>query len=107
MNCSNCDIKPRKLTRYERETIINFNEDEEMANIFTYNRRWQEHLEKKLGLKPIMDNGSGGKEYEIDKRRIKPPRAQRNLSPDDKAKIANRLARSRSSKLPQKSYSTQ
>lgn len=97
----------KKLTRYERETIINFNEADELASIFTYDRAWQRQLEKKLGLKPVMDNGSGGKEYEIDKKRIKPPRAPKKLSPEDKAKIASRLANSRKSKLPQKSYSTQ
>jgi hypothetical protein len=32
-------------------------------------------MEKKLGLKPVMDNGFGGKEYEIEKKRIRPPRA--------------------------------
>jgi hypothetical protein len=25
-------------------------------------KTWQRHLEKKLGLKPVMDNGFGGKE---------------------------------------------
>ena len=74
----------RKLSNYERETIINFNKDEAIAHIFTYEKTWQQHLEKRLGLKPTMDNGFGGKEYELDKRLIKPPRAKRQLS--DKAK---------------------
>jgi hypothetical protein len=38
-------------------------------------KTWQRHLEKKLGLKPVMDNGFGGKEYKIEKKRIRPPRA--------------------------------
>jgi len=91
MKHDTCDIKSTKLTRYERETIINFNEADEMASIFTYNRGWQKYLEERLGLKPVMVNDSGGKEYEIDKKRIKPPRAPKKLSPEDKAKISERL----------------
>jgi len=86
---------PYRLTKYERETIIIFNEADEMASIYTHSRSWQRHLEKKFGLKPTMDNGYGGKEYEIDKKQIKPPRAPRNLSPEDKAKIAQRLLSNR------------
>ena len=55
----------RNLTNYEQETIINFNKAEEVAYIFTYEKSGQRHLEKKLGLKPLYDNGFGGKEYKI------------------------------------------
>jgi len=30
-------------------------------------KTWQRHPEKKLGPKPLMDNGFGGKEYEAKK----------------------------------------
>ena len=56
----------RGLSNYEQETIINFNKDEAIARIFSYEKAWQQHLEKRLGLKPTMDNGFGGKGYEID-----------------------------------------
>ena len=82
------------LSRYEQETIINFNKAEDTAYIFTYEKTWQRHLEKRLGLKPTMDNGFGGKEYVIDKRRIRPPRAPFNLSAETRAKLANRLHQS-------------
>ena len=82
---------PRTLTSYEQETIINFNKAEDIAYIFTYEKSWQKHLEEKLGLKPIMDNGLGGREYEIPKNRIKPPRAPRKLSDSAKKKLAERL----------------
>ena len=81
----------RKLTNYEQETIISFNKDEAIARIFTYEKTWQQHLEKRLGLKPIMDNGFGGKEYELPKNRIKPPRAPKKLSNSAKKKLAERL----------------
>jgi len=79
------------MNKDEKETLINFNEGEDMASIFTYSKAWQHHLEKKLGLKPILDNGSGAREYLIDKKRIKPPRAQLKLSDEQRANLAQRL----------------
>jgi hypothetical protein len=38
-----------------------------------------------------MDNGFGGKEYELPKNRIKPPRAPRKLSNAVKKKLVERL----------------
>ena len=55
----------KTLPGHDQETIITFNNEEEVAYIFTYDRTWQRHLEKRLGLKPMMNNGSGGKEYQI------------------------------------------
>ncbi|MFC1866309.1 hypothetical protein ACFLYB_06320 [Chloroflexota bacterium] len=53
----------RVLTGYEQENIINFNKTEDMAYILTYEKAWQKHLEGRLGLKPVLDNGFGGKEF--------------------------------------------
>ena len=86
---------PRKLSNYERETIVNFNEAEDIAYIFTYNRAWQKHLEWKLGLKPVADNGFGGREYTIDKRRVRPPRVPKKLSAEARAKLVQRLSANR------------
>ena len=85
----------RTVSAYEQETIINFNKGEDIASIFTYEKTWQKHLEGKLGLKPVMDNGFGGKEYELPKSRIKPPRAPRLLSDSTKKKLTERLHRNR------------
>ena len=81
----------RKLTNYEQETIINFNKEEKIAHIFTYEKTWQKQLEQRFGLKPTMDNGFGGKEYELPKKMIRPPRAPRKLSASAKKKLAERL----------------
>ena len=81
----------RRLSNYEQETIINFNKAEDIGHIFTYEKTWQQHLEKKLGLKPTMDNGFGGKAYEIPKKRIRPPRAPRKLSAEARAKLTKRM----------------
>jgi hypothetical protein len=88
----------RGLSNYEQETIIAFNKDEAIAHIFTYEKTWQQHLEKRLGLKPTMDNGFGGKEYEIDKKRIRPPRAPVKLSAETRKRLAKRLSNGRRQK---------
>ena len=81
----------RALSAYEKETIISFNKAEDIAHIFTYEKKWQKHLEGKLGLKPVMDNGFGGKEYEIEKKRIRPPRAPVRLSAEARAELTKRM----------------
>ena len=86
---------PGRLTNYEQETIINFNKAEDTAYIFTYDKTWHTHLEGKLGLKPVMDNGFGSKEYELPKSRIKPPRVPRRLSNSAKIELTERLHRNR------------
>jgi len=85
----------RGLSAYEQETIINFNKEESIAYIFTYEKTWQRHLERRLGLKPTMDNGHGGKEYQLPKGLIPMPRAKRRYSEQAKKKMAARLARIR------------
>lgn len=84
-----------RLTRQEMETIICFNEQDYMAAIFTYNKSWQKHLEGKLGLKPIMHNRFGGKEYMLPKKRIKLPRAPKKLSAEVREKLAANLKNTR------------
>ena len=84
-----------RLSNYERETIINFNRAEDIAYIFTYEKSWQKHLERRLGLKPTMDNGFGGKEYQVPKNMIKPPRAPRKLSDSAKRRLTEQLRRNR------------
>lgn len=68
------------LEKFERETIINFNEEENLASVFTFNRAWQRHLEQKLGLVPLYSNRFGGREYELPKSQIPLPRKVRKAS---------------------------
>lgn len=99
-------IDERKISHHlppsERETIIVFNESKEPAHIFTYNKTWQRHLEKRLNLLAKWDNGYGGREYDIDKKRIRPPRAPIKLSAKAKKERGKRLTRTRlfSAKTP-------
>ena len=67
------------LTNYEQETIINFNEAEDTADVFTYNERWIRHLE-----------GLGFTAY-IPKHMIHLPRKKVELSPEEKARRTERL----------------
>ena len=80
-----------KLTRHEKETIINFNEGEKEAYIFTYNKKWQRHLETVMLLKPTETNDVGGKTYILPKDRIRLPQPKRKLSDKQKKQLADRL----------------
>ena len=82
------------ITPYEQETIITFNREEKLASIFTHEKTWQDHLEKNLKLKPVMDNGAGGREYLIDKKRIKMPRAPKVLSKEQRKVMGDRMRKS-------------
>jgi hypothetical protein len=87
-----------KLSRQEQETIINFNEAEDTAYIYTCNKPYMRHMEKVLGLKPVKIHGSYAREYECPKAWIKKPRIPRQLSQEQKHKLIRRL--------PQKSILT-
>ena len=80
----------KKLSKYEQETIINYNRAEDMANIFTYDMLLQRHIEKKLGINPISDNGFGGRDYKVPKDFIRRPSPPRRLSAETRAKLALR-----------------
>jgi len=86
------------LSNEEKETLISFDETPAEAIIFTYSQRWQKRLEGRLGLKPVFNNGYGGKEYHIAKSRIPLPRVPRKLSPEQKEKMAERLRKARHQK---------
>jgi len=94
------ELRGRFLTRYELETVINFNKEETDAIVFTYEKAWQKHIEKRMGIQPYLDNGFGGKSYKIPKNRIRKPLAfrtgaKRTLSPERKKQLAETLKRAR------------
>jgi hypothetical protein len=92
-------VTPRRsLSPEERETIIRFDETSNPASVFTYNRRWQQHIEKRLGIKPDWSNHHGGRQYSVPKSRISVPRAPRKVSEATLARLrAQARARSHSS----------
>lgn len=87
----------KKLPKRERETIISFNEADETANVFTYNRRWQRHIQDRLGIAPYQVTEFGGRYYELPKKAITKPsiRKRQNLTPVERARRRDRLSRMR------------
>lgn len=84
-----------KLTKIEQETIINFNEVEPTATIYTHNpalRRKPEQLcdRRPEDAKRGRTFPDGGQEYTVPKRWVK-VNASRILSAAQKANLAGRL----------------
>lgn len=64
-----------KLSKYEKETIILFNEAEQQANIYTYNTGLKKRLREFVRKYPELcklekTNEAGGSTYVIDKSRL-------------------------------------
>lgn len=78
------------LTRFELETIINFNQGDDTAYLFTYSKTWQRHCEQRLGLRPVHVNSFGGKDYEIPKRFIRLPLPPRHISDEEMVLLRER-----------------
>ena len=87
-------MKKIVMANVEQETIIIWNRAEDSAFIFTYEPTWQKHLQS-LGCRLVSDNGCGGKEYEIDKKRIPKPRAKRKMTEENRAALSERLSKLR------------
>ena len=90
------------LDKYERETIINFNEAEPTASVYTFNRSLQSKLNKLLGSNSDISlkySDEERAEYIVPKKWIKvsPPR-QVNLTDEQRAAAAERLSASRAKK---------
>ena len=87
------------LTSYERETIINFNEEEKTASVYTYNKSLRNKLNKLVGVNQdihVIRSSDEMSEFEVPKNwvKISPPK-QVNLSDEQRAAIAARLHASR------------
>ena len=75
------EVMPMRLTKYEQETIILFNESESTAAVYTYNTGLQNTLNSLYQSHPEQvtqtgDNGYGGLTYSLPKKWVKiaPPR---------------------------------
>ena len=85
--------KPSKI---EQETIIIFNEEEDFAECFTYNRKLTNHLRKLCQkrsdeVEEIRDNCVGGLTFIFPKSWVK-VRASRVISEEQRSILAERLA---------------
>jgi len=80
-----------KLTKYEQETIINFNQGSNIASVYTCSKAWMRHMENKLKLKPV-NTFSHAREYECPKEWIRKPRKQRRVSDTQKKVLRLRFS---------------
>jgi len=81
-----------RLTRQEQETIINFNQAEDIAYIYTCSKSWMRHMEKVLGLQPTEIYGSYARAYQCPKAWIRKPQKPRQLSEKQKRALRERLS---------------
>jgi len=79
-----------KLRKVEQETIINFNQQDKVANVYTCSKTWMRHMENKLKLKPIKVY-SHAREYECPKEWIRKPQKQRRMSDSQKKNLSHRF----------------
>ena len=87
-----------KLSKYEQETIINFNEDKQTASVYTHNARLKERLKQMAANFPndcsfISKNSAGGVTYMISKKPVSirmPYSEERRKKDRERALAANR-----------------
>lgn len=87
------------LTKYEQETIINYNNEEKTASIFTYDKSLIRKLDKRLSEYPdikVVRRGDDWAEYSLPKQWIKVG-FPRQLSDEQRAEMANRMRAARDS----------
>jgi len=85
------------LTKYEQETIINYNNEEKTASIFTYDKSLIRKLDKRLADHPdikVLRRGDDWAEYSLTKKWIKVG-FPRQLSDEQRAEMANRMKMAR------------
>lgn len=95
------------LTRYEQETIINFNEEETTASIYTHNKALRRKLAKLAQDKPgecklvRTSHDEKAADYTIPKAwiRVHPPRVSTPLTEEQKQQRREHLATLRKANL--------
>ena len=92
-----------KRTAIERETIINYNNEEDTANVYTWNKTLIKKLSALIPERQDIQCKYADEEcatFIVPKTWIKvsPPRT-RNLSEEQKAEAAERMRKARESKL--------
>ena len=85
------------LTKYEQETIINYNNEEKTASIFTYDKSLIRKLDKRLAEMSDMKlirRGEDFVEYSLPKKWIKVA-FPRQYSDEQRAEMAERMKAAR------------
>jgi hypothetical protein len=78
----------------ERETIINFNEEDETATVWTASRNVYNRLLKRLGRDYLTEDGERHAVFTFPAEFLQLPRAKAKkvLTPEQRARLASRLA---------------
>lgn len=92
-----------QLSRYEQETIINYNEEEKAASVYTHNKALRRKLETLAVDRPedckLIRGSHEGQavEYSVPKSwiKVRPPRSV-NLTDKQRAAMVSRLRRIKS-----------
>lgn len=93
------------LSKYERETIINFNEEEKMASIYTcseaYKKKLDNFCKKRPDLYKLEEDDPPSKTYIFPKRliSIRLPRILTEEQKDRLTEVGRRLGLARQSKI--------
>ena len=80
-----------KLTKYEKETMLRYNMEEEILYVDTFDRTLIRYLEKELDLKPIHIDQSGERYYNLPLSWFRFPQKPRNLKPETRQALADRM----------------
>lgn len=86
-------VRDMSVTRYEQETIINYNQEEKTASVYTHDPSLMRKLDAAIenGETVILKReGDGWKEYEIPKKFVK-VRFPRKLSDEQREEMALRM----------------
>lgn len=86
-----------RITRYEQETIINYNNEEKVASVFTYDksliRKLNAHMDDFPDIK-LVNTGDDWAEYSIPKKWVK-VHFPRQLTDEQRSEMAERMKNAR------------
>lgn len=83
----------QNLTKYEQETIINWNNEEKTATIYTYDKSLMRKIDRRLSDHPdikVLKHSEEFAEYEIPKKWIKIA-FPRQLTDEQRAEMSARM----------------
>lgn len=86
-----------QLSKYEQETIITYNEDEQTAGVYTHNRSLRRKLDGLAEERPQECRIEKAGDYTVPKSwiRVTPPRKSVPMSEEHKEKLIERLSAAR------------
>jgi len=87
----------------EQESIITWDKADDTAIIYTFEPRWQRHIEEVLGIPPSKKTKHGyAREYEIPKKWLPLPRKPRQASPKQREVLSKARQAAQAPKYPRK-----